>query len=198
MQRGMPMRWPSAGLLVALTSSCVPPYEPPTANQPHAVIKFRRTYDQTAGTRLSEMVDIDEHAALRESTHSSVAKAPRTDSILAHPVPGTFVVRSNFSHQEMRTVQESYQESHTTYRMESYSCGSGTSYRTCTRSAPHTEYRTKYRTVTKSVDVSDGSCSRALRFAPKDHHVYLLQYTYQAPSACQLSCFEQVQAGDGA
>ena len=101
----------------------------------------------------------------------------------------------------MRLVQESYQESHTEYRMESYDCSSGfgtnKSYRTCTRSAPHTVYRTKYRTVTKSVEVSDGSCSRSVRFFPKAHHVYLLQYTYQAPSACDLSCFEQVRGPDG-
>ena len=181
----------------ALATACVPPYEPPNANQPHAVIKLRRTYDQTAGTHLSEAVDIDEHSALRESAHAAIGKAPRTDSLLAHPVPGTFVVRTGFFHHEMRTVQESYQESRTTYRTESYSCGTGTSYRTCTRSSPHTEYTTKYRWVTKQVEVSDGSCSRAIRFAPKDQHVYLLQYTYQAPSVCSLSCFEQVQGPGG-
>jgi len=188
------------GLLVvgaALGTACVPPYEPPTASQPHAVVKLRRTYDQTAGTHLNESVDIDEHAALREGTHSGVGRAPRTDSILAHPVPGTFVVSSNFFHHETHLVQESYQESHTTYRMESYSCGTGTSYRTCSRSVPHTEYTTKYRTVPKTVEVSDGSCARAIRFAPQDQHVYLLQYTYQAPSACSLSCYEQVQSPGG-
>jgi hypothetical protein len=184
------------GVVLLLASGCIPPYEPPRADQPHAVIKLRRTYDTTAGTHLSEAVDIDEHYALREGAHSAMGKAPRTDSILAHPVPGKFVVRSNFFHHEMRTVQESYQESRTTYRMESYSCGTASSYRSCTRSVPHTEYTTKYRTVTKQVEVSDGSCARGIRFSPLDQHVYLLQYTYQAPSVCSLSCFEQVQGPD--
>jgi hypothetical protein len=187
----------AAGAAVLLATACVPPYEPPTANQPHAVIKVRRTYDQAAGTGLSEAVDIDEHSALRESAHAMVARAPRTDALLAHPVPGTFVVRSSFFHHEMRTVTESYQEPHTTYSMESYSCGTGSSYHSCTRSVSRTEYTTKFRTVTKQVEVSDGSCSRGIRFAPQDRHVYLLQYSYQAPSVCSLSCYEQLQGSDG-
>lgn len=185
----------TAALLLA--TACVPPYEPPSANQPHAVIKLRRTYDQAGGTHLREAVDVDEHAALREGTHAAVGRAPRTSSILAHPGPATFLVSSNFFHRETRLVTESYREPHTTYRMQSYNCGSGTSYRTCTRSVSHTEYTTKYRTVTKQVQVSDGSCDSAIRFAPQDQHVYLLQYSYQAPSVCSLACYEQVQGPGG-
>lgn len=36
------------------------------------------------------------------------------------------------------------------------------------------------------------------RFFPKADHVYLLQYSYQAPSVCSLSCFEQVRGDGGA
>jgi len=184
-----------------LLNACVPPYEPPRSDQPHAIVKLRRTYETTAGTSLAEAVDIDDHSALRESTNSAVAKAPRTAAILAHPIPGTFSVRSEFSHNELRTVQESYQEPHTNYETETYSCGSGSgttaTYRSCSRSVSRTTYETRWRTVTKTVQVSDGECSHAVRFAPQDRHVYLLQYTYQAPSACALSCFEQIQNADG-
>jgi len=179
-------------LVCLLPGACVPPYEPPRSDQPNAIIKLRRTYETTAGSSLSEAVDIDDHSALRESANSAIAKAPRTGAILAHPIPGTFLVRSDFFHNEVRTVQESYQEPHTSYQTESYSCGSAT----CSRSVSHTTYETRWRTVTKTVQVSDGACSRALRFAPQDGHVYLLQYTYQAPAVCSLSCFEQIQNSD--
>jgi hypothetical protein len=192
----------AAALLVLLTPlACMPPYEPPTADQPHAVIKLRRSYEKTAGTHLTESADVDEHYVLRDTSSARIAQTPLADSFLAHPVPGTFGVHSNFHHQEMQLVRESYQESHTEYRTESYDCSSGygtnKSYRSCTRSVPHTRYETKYRTVTKSVEVSDGACGRYIRFFPKANHIYLLQYTYQAPSACELSCFEQVRGPDG-
>lgn len=187
--------------LLAFVAGCVPPYKPPTANQPHAIVKLRRSYDTTAGTTLQESVQIDEHAALGKSAAAVVATAPRTDAILVHPVPSTFVFNSGFSHTEARLVQESYQESHTTYDYESYDCSSGfgssKSYRTCSRMVPHTRYETKYRTVWRQVQVSDGQCASGIRFSPHDAHVYLLQYTYHAQSVCSLSCFEQVEQEPG-
>jgi hypothetical protein len=125
-----------------------------------------------------------------------IAQAPRTDAILVHPLPSTVVFNSGFSHNESRLVHESYQESHTRYEHESYDCSSGfgsnKSYRTCSRTVPRTHYETKYRSVWKQVQVSDGQCASAIRFSPRDGHVYLLQYTYHAQSVCSLSCFEQV------
>jgi len=57
------------------------------------------------------------------------------------------------SYQEPYTQTEYYsaQESYTTYRSESYSCGYGTTSRTCSRSVPQTQYRTvqKSRQVTR-------------------------------------------------
>ena len=204
LQCGVPVIRRAAPLLPLLllgAIGCVQPYEPPTADQPHAVVKLRRTYDTTAGTLLGESVDVDENYVLRETTYARLARAPLTDSFLAHPIPGTFLVQSNFFHRETHMVSESYQEPHTTYSTESYSCGSGfganATYRTCTRSVSHTTYTTRYRTVPRVVDVSDGACARQIRFAPKADHVYLLQYTYQAPGVCRLSCFEQLQGPDG-
>ena len=197
----MPVSPRALALALLLLGGCVQPYEPPTVNQPHAVIKVRRTYETTAGVQLRESADIDENVALRRSNRASVAKAPLTDSFLAHPIPATYRVENMFFHQELRTFQESYQVPTTTYRMESYSCGGGVgkyaTHRTCTRSVPHTTYTTRFRTVTRMVDISDGSCALQLRFAPRANHVYLLQYTYQAPSVCRLQCVEQVRAPDG-
>jgi len=184
-----------------LLVGCVPPYKPPTADQPHAVLKLRRSYEEIAGAALSESVNIDDHYALRETVASRLASTPRTDAMLAHPAPQTFEVRSEFFHTESRQVHESYQEPHTYYDTESYDCSSGfgtnKSYRTCTRSVSRTRYETRWRWVTKTVQVSDGACGSALRFSPQNQHVYLLQYTYSAPNVCSLACFEQVGAEDG-
>lgn len=182
--------------------ACVPPYRPPTADQPHAVVKLRRSYEMTAGTLLAEAVDIDEHSALRENAASGLVRGARTDAILVHPVPSTFVFESAFSHTEARLVQESYQVSHTVYRMETYDCSSGfgssKSYRTCSRSVPHTDYETRYRHVWRQVTVTDAACDAGYRFWPRQGRVYLLQYTFSAHAACSLSCFEQVPEEGGA
>lgn len=197
----MSTRFARALLGALALGGCVPAYKPPTAEQPHAVLKLRRSYEAVAGAALSEAVDIDEHAALRAIVASSVASAPRTDALLAHPRPQTFEVRSEFSHTESRHVHESYQEPHTYYDTESYDCSSGfgsnKSYRTCSRSVSRTRYETRWRWVTRSVQVTDGACGQALRFAPQRDHVYLLQYTYSADGVCALACFEQVGAADG-
>lgn len=180
---------------------CIPSYKPPTADQPHAVVKLRRSYEQQVGAALNEAVDIENHSALRDTVPARVASAPRTDAILAHPLPQTFEVRSEFFHTESRQVYESYQEPHTHYETESYDCGSSfgatKTYRTCTRSVPRTRYETRWHYVTKTVSVTDGACSSALRFAPQNRHVYLLQYTYAASGVCSLSCFEQIDAPEG-
>ena len=181
--------------------ACVPTYKPPTADQPHAIAKLRRSYDTKAGTHLREVVDIEEHRALADTSAVSLLNGPRMDSLLVHPVPSTFTASSGFFHQEQQLVRESYQEPHTEYRTESYDCSSGfgsnRTYRTCTRQASHTRYETKWRTVWKTVEVSDGSCEATLRFAPQDRHVYLFQYTYHDQSVCTLSCFEQVAEPGG-
>lgn len=198
LQPKMPMtRTALAVLLLVPLAACMQAYEPPRADQPHAVIKLRRSYDTTAGTHLSEAVDADENYLLRETAYSAVAKAPLIDSFLAHPIPTVFTVYSDFHHSETRMVTESYQDPQTHYRTESYSCGFGNQARTCSRTVSDTRYTTRYRTVQKVVRVSDGGCSRQLDFTPRANHVYLLQYTYQAAGVCRLTCFEQIQGPDG-
>lgn len=195
----MPVIAPRLLVLAAAVGAagCVPTYRPPRMDQPHALIKLRRAYESVAGVRLAERVLVDGHSALAKGEIAQVARTARTDAFLAHPIPSNFEVSSNFFHYEIRTVQESYQVPHTSYSMESYSCGFGTSVHTCTRSVSHTTYTTSYRMVTRQVEVSDGACGRELRFAPQDGKSYLLQYTYHAPDVCSLSCFEQVPRGAG-
>lgn len=186
-----------AVVFAACGSACVPTYEPPRMDQPHAVIKLRRTYEQVAGALLQESVHIEDHAALRQREVAGVAATPRTDALLAHPVPSTFEVASNFFHVEQRLVTERYTVPLHRYHTESYSCGFGQFPRSCSRSVSTTSYDTRYRTVLRSVEVSDGSCARALRFWPRDGRAYLLQYTYSAHGVCSLSCFEQQARGNG-
>jgi hypothetical protein len=179
-------------------AGCVPPYRPPTADQPHATIKVRRVYEKVAGTRLDELVRIEGHSALTQNVEASLATAPRTDGLLVHPRPARVDLASTFLHQEMRTVQEPYTE--TTYELatESYSCGTLNSYQTCTRMVSRPRSVTKYRLVTKLVDVTDAQCSKALVIAPADGHLYLVDYTFQAQGVCTASCVEQVAvAADG-
>jgi hypothetical protein len=179
---------------VAMTLfACMPPpYRTPTANQPHAVMKIRRSYEVTAGVALRERVSIDEHLALSEERPSELARQAATDAILVHPRPGDFVVESQFSHIESRTVDEPYYEQESYMDAEQYPCGGfGESSRTCTR--PVTRFRSvpQTRSVTRMEEVSDGSCRRTIRLAPAVGRTYLLQYTYQEDGACALSCFEQ-------
>jgi hypothetical protein len=93
--------------------------------------------------------------------------------------------------QESYTVQIPYSTS------ESYGCGTGTSYRTCTRSVTRYRSETRYRTVTRSVRVTDGECTSARTLAPGNQSVYLLEFNFQAPGVCRLSCFEQFSQPDG-
>jgi hypothetical protein len=181
-----------AFLLVGAAACVPPPYEPPTASEPHAILKLRRVYETTAGTRLGETCDVNGTRALAEGAASALAKAPRVSAILVHPIPAKLHLINGFSHTELRTVTEAYtvQEPYTT--MESYSCGTGTSFQTCTRTVTQYRTETRYRTVLKNVVVSDGSCGRTLYFAPVVGHVYLVDFTYREADVCSATCIEQV------
>lgn len=191
----------AVALLPLLAVACVPPYKPPRLDQPHALLKLRRSYDTIAGSTLEEAVEIDEHRALQQSAASRLAQPARTDALLVHPVPSTVEVYARFLHLETQLVHESYQVSHTTYDYESYDCSSGFGAthvsRTCSRTVPHTHYETRYRDVWRQVPVTDGACSSSFRWAPRDGRVYLMQYTYHDQSVCSLSCYEQIPEEGG-
>jgi hypothetical protein len=184
--------------LCALVSACLPPpYRPPTANEPHAVVKFRRVYQESPGTSLHEVLMIGEESLFRQGSSSSRASAPLNDALLIHPGQAVFAARSSFSHTELKSVQETYYEQQSYQATESYSCGTGSSFRTCTRSV--TRYRSvpRQRWVTKHVEVTDSSCSSQRSLVPRVGGVYLLELAYRASGACTLSCYEQIALPDG-
>jgi hypothetical protein len=184
-------------LLCCAASACVPQYRPPTFEQPHAIVKFRRSYGYAAGASLSEQLTVDGHQAYARTSPAGSANAPQTDAVLVHPQAARFLATSTFFHMETRAVQESYSVQVPYSTMESYSCGYGTSYRTCTRSATHYRSETRYRTVMRSVQVTDATCSGASGIAPRANDVYVLEFNFQAPGVCRLSCFQQWGQPDG-
>lgn len=188
------------GLLgsIALASACLPPpYRPPTANEPHAVVKFRRVYQESPGTSLNELLMIGEESLFRQGLSSSRASAPLNDAVLIHPRGAVFAASSAFSHTELRRVQETYYEQQPYHTTESYSCGTSGSFRRCTRYV--TRYRSvaKQRWVTKYVSITDSSCSSQRSLLPREGGVYLLELAYRASGSCTLSCYEQIPLPDG-
>jgi hypothetical protein len=183
------------GAWAGLLAGCVSPYLPPTAEQPHATLKVRRVYEKTAGTRLHEMWSVKGHPALEKVAPVELAGAPRADGFLVYPTPARIDAKSAFDHTEVQTVQEPYTEEVSYYETESYSCGSSDSYSTCTRGVTRYRSETKYRWVTKSVDVIDSECSRSFYIAPATGHVYLVDFTYRDSGACSAKCIEQISAG---
>jgi len=182
--------------LVASAIGCATPYMPPTKAQPHAILKLRRTYQTSGGTHLREGLSIEGHAAFDAHDVTESAGAARTDALLVHPTTAEVRVTAGFFHTEMRTVQEAYyvQVPYTT--TETYSCGSGTSYQTCSRTVTHYRSETHYRTVVRPVEVSDGSCATALWFSPAVNGAYILEYEYAQDRLCRLACFDQVPGAE--
>ncbi len=196
----MPLKATVVALIVlfaAAVGGCVRRYKPPTANQPHAILKIRRSYQEQPGEKLKERATLNEHLVFNSEVASQLGAAPRTDAVLVHPELTTLTLATSFGHLEMRLVQESYTEQEPYQDTESYNCGDVTSYRTCTR--PVTRYRTVYKTrmVNKAVWVSDGDCSTKVRLAPRVGKTYLVQYDYRKGGVCSASCFEQVSQPDG-
>ena len=184
-------------VVAALATGCVKHYKPPTSDEPHAVLKFRRAYEESRGVSLREILALDDHRAVEKTISARRSKAPQIDAVLVHPRSAHVQAASTFFHTEMRQVQESYQESKPHYTTESYSCGTVSSPRTCTRGVTRYTYETKYRWVTKAVEVVDGACSASVWLAPSQDGVYLLEFTYRGHRSCRLSCYEQLSQSDG-
>ncbi|MEZ4221820.1 MAG: hypothetical protein R3B13_12885 [Polyangiaceae bacterium] len=184
-------------LMMTTWLGCVRQYRPPSANEPHAVLKLRRSYAQQLGTDLSERALLNGEQVLSHQVASSLAAAPLTDALLVHPTPARLDLATTFGHYTTQLVQEQYTEQVPYQDMETYNCGVGTSYQTCTRSV--TRYRTEYKTrmVNKTVFVSDGNCSAAVQLAPQVGKSYLIQYDFQANGVCKVACFEQNARADG-
>ncbi len=158
---------------VLVGTACRPPYEPPTPEMPNAIVKFRRTYRDTPGVRLTEALDIDRQSAFTASEPSDTGDTPRTDAVLVHPGDATFDVRATFTHTVSRR------------RSQPYSCGTSQSPRTC------------YRTVTEQVTVIDGDCSETLRFMAEARATYLIELDYRDSNSCSVKCYVQTPDSAG-
>jgi hypothetical protein len=175
---------------------CVHKYEAPLADQPHAVVKIRRAYASRAGTTLSESAFIGKYQVLAQDRAAELDET-QTTAVRVHPGPIEWQVASAYTHQEMQRVQEHYTEQEPYTTTESYSCGTGTNQRTCTRSVTRYHTRSKTRWVSRQVTITDAECSSRARQLAEVNRVYLLQYSYTGPDICSLLCLEQVPRDDG-
>lgn len=161
-------------LFVSLgATGCMQQYVPPSAQQPHAIAKFRRSYVETPGSSLYEELIVNDTWAFRKTDSSELGQVPRTDAVLLHPGRPIVTLEATFSHQTTRSVTETY------------SCGSSTSPSTCTR------------TVSRSETVVDGHCKQSMALVIREGTNYLLQLNYQDSNNCTASCFIQTQQADG-
>lgn len=186
-------------LVIAMSigaSGCVHKYKAPLADQPHAIVKIRRAYASHAGDTLSESAFIGEYQALTQDRAAEL-DATQTTAVRVHPGPIAWKVSSAYTHTEMQHVQEHYTERVPYTTRETYSCGTGTSSRTCSRTATHYRSESKTRWVNKQVTVVDAECSSQTRQLAEVGHMYLLQYSYTGPDICSLLCLEQAPRSDG-
>ena len=153
--------------------------------------EIRRVFKKSAGTQLNEQASVKARARRpRRPPWSSPRRRGRARS--AYPTPANLVVGGGFSHQEMRSVQESYTQQVPYTATESYSCSSGRSYSTCTRTVTRYRSEMRYRTVLRNVEVSDGRCAASVALVPRNGHIYVLDYTYRDDGVCSVACLEQV------
>jgi hypothetical protein len=97
-------------LLLGPLAGCVQAYKPPTAGEPHAVLKIRRTYESKAGATLTERVMIDEYLALEQQVPVRAVPESDTGAVLLHPAAARITVKALFTHEELKHVQETYTE----------------------------------------------------------------------------------------
>lgn len=185
-----------SALVALVTSGCVAPYKPPTENEPHAILKVRRVYETSRGTELLEALRVSDHPAFDQSTAANLATAPKSDALLIHPRPERLRVSGTFVHYELRQVLETYQVQVPYSSMESYSCGTSSSPRMCSRSVTRYRSESRQRWVTRSVQVVDATCARDTTLAPSAGGIYLLEFTFREEGVCSLVCYEQTKRGD--
>jgi hypothetical protein len=174
----------AAALAASGAAGCYRPYVLPRPDEPHAMVKVRVAYHSRPGPSLSQLVLINGEA-VDIPTPPTGPPGEITRAIPVRPLATRWDVRSTFSHTV--TVPEIRHET----RTESYSCGSGRTYRTCTRSVSYT------RTVMVTRTIVDGHCEQVAGQGPQVGGVYLLQYDFYAHGRCTLACFRQLPNPDG-
>lgn len=179
------------GLGILSAVACVPAYRPPRADQPHAVLKVRRVYEEHPGTNFREDVLLDGRRAFASGGRSIQAGAPRIDALLVHPEPVELAVEASFFHLELRLVSEIYYVQVPMTSMESYPCGGSH----CSRMSTHFHEEMRTRWVHRWVEIVDGACSEYLEIAPAERDTLLVELTYRPGAVCELSCYQQVATG---
>lgn len=84
-------------IVLVLSVGCSHQYSPPRAGEPHAVIKFRRSYQESKGTLLIEKLHIGEERAFMFKGKRKVAETTRTDAILVAPGQNLVTAFAEFS-----------------------------------------------------------------------------------------------------
>lgn len=163
---------PLVSALCVFAVGCMAPYQPPTAAEPHAIVKVRRSYALPLGATLTERVIIDDTLAFRLIRMAGLAREPRTDGLLVHPRISKVRVEATFSHQEMRMVPQTF------------SCGSYQSPRTCSRM------------MSQTVTVIDSHCRQEMGVRLEQGRTYLFELGSLDPNQCVLRCYLQ-NPGEG-
>jgi hypothetical protein len=164
-----------AVVVLVLSSACFPRYEPPTLAEPHATFKVRLGIHAVSGPQLAKLVLVNDHQV--DVPNPTTLPGEIARAVLIRPEGTRFKVHINFFH----TVTTMRQVS------ETYSCGTTAFPMTCTR----------WRTVTETSQVSDGSCGQEVGLGPRSDAVYLMQYDYFGPGRCSLGCFRELARPDG-
>lgn len=174
-----------------LGTGCVPRFEQPKLDEPHAVVKVRIAYHSNPKTTLRESVQLNEFAVeVAPKGGRGSVETPLTAAIRVRPEPAHWQIGSTFSHDVSRTVRKSRQVG------EQYSCGTqtigtSTSTRYCTR------YRTEWYNETVTDTIVDARCAASAKHNPIVGATYLLQYDFYEHDRCTVQCYEQKPTPDG-
>ncbi len=173
-------------LALALSAGCrAPRYQPPAPHEPHALLKVRAAYHMLSGPNLSQSVTIGK---FRLAGARTAAIPNWTTAQRIHAQPAVLGMHAHFFHTQTQTRRVAYNET------ERYACGTqrsgyGKSSYTTTRYC--TRMRTKYRTETHVVTITDGACRRGFRLNPAPGANYILEFSYMGHETCTLTCYEQ-------
>ncbi|MAQ14730.1 MAG: hypothetical protein CMN30_08030 [Sandaracinus sp.] len=168
-----------------LVAGCAPAlHVQPAPGDPHATVKVRMVYHSPPETLLAERVMIDD-GRLDEGSFGG-GSGTNVRAVRVAPGVHRWRVRSVFSHNETRMVQEQY--------TERYQCGTQ---RMGNRDQPRYCNRTKYRTVQKTERILDARCDIDQTHVVDHGTVYVAQYDFYEHDHCQLSWFRQVTNADG-
>jgi hypothetical protein len=166
--------------LAGLTPGCLAHYQPPRADEPHALVSVRRTYltqppfaDETRWERI-----LLDGAIWSNQVTRSQPEQLHAEDVRVRPGPLRIQVSTQFSHFEQRPVQQVVEVEDTD-----------------AQGRPARHKRSEIRTVYAPVEVQDDRCDVevAARFTPDRE--YLLQYEYRGYRHCQLSCLERALSG---